>query len=347
MNIGNQIVKICFVCLIGFFLSACEWPSYKKIAVSAFADDSEFNTNLESNQRTQLDALNYYSPNTTVVLQCLNSSNGWTTLGNGTLGLNSDGSPINFNTNRLDHPVYGHNWSGTWLLQVAGNCAKTTTPGATLVTTKWSYQHTATAITLRFTDLGGNVQNNYNDSERSCFFADRTLDFWERHGHCNDPANDNSYLQHLDETITRVSNFVDLWFIFNPRLSVINYLYSGKIDGPNDLWQCTMQATVDGVPYGLVASALDVKTQALKVSLKKGQVHTLGVTVVPFDNFGHKCAVYADAYSGPIQRCGGSNNCSNNTVNLMDPRYHPLFAWGKFGVNPFYQGEQSFSFNLK
>jgi len=304
--LNRKLLKITTLLFGALILSACEWPSYTS-TISNFTDDPQFDRNLESNKIHTLTNLHYFTPSTVVVLQCLNSSNTWTTLGNGTPFTNPDGSFTNYNGNTPSRVVYGFNWDGNWINQIANNCNISTTALSAPKTTDWTYSHTQKSLTLRFTDLSGKVFANFNDQERTCFSNDPSTDMWQRFADCNVSSNDQYFAQPIDEQITRVSNYGTI---------------SASFGSSADQWSCNWYVFIDGIPQKINAQGVQMVYGRDGGNMPQTKTQK-GTHTVKFDRNGLTCyptgrscpsastCVSDSVYVNASSPCNGPGFCSN------------------------------------
>ena len=303
MNFFNRkLLKITTLLFAALILSACEWPDYSSIA-SSFTDDAQFDRNLESNKIHNLTALHYYSPQTSVDLQCLNSSNTWTTLGAGNPSRNPDGSLQDFNSNTPGRVVYAFHWDGNWINQVASNCVITKTALPSPTTTAWVYSHAQSSIKLRFLAANSGVLPNFNDQERSCFWSDTSPDFWQRYADCNVASNDESFDQPINEQITRASNYGTI---------------SASFGSSADQWSCNWYVFIDGIPQKVNAQGVQMVYGRDGGNMPQTKIQK-GLHTVKFDRNGLTC--YPTGRS-----CPSASTCVSDSVyvNASSPCSGPF-----------------------
>lgn len=309
----NKCIRFFIICLLQVGISACEWPSYVKLAVTSFADDPGFDRNADSNKIQQLSSLSYYWDDTAVTLQCLNGAGNWINIGVGSVSKNSDGTLLNFNSKYPDKPVYGHTWSGSSIIQAVAYCRVTKMLISTLKTNDWTYSHYQKSLTLRAVASNGFVIPNYSDTERACWGNDPSPDYWQRHNDCNNQSNDVSYLQSVDEEIVRNSNFTQVRVDLN--------------SGSQDIYNCDLDVKMDDVDYGVFY--YKTTTSPLYFKLKQGADHHLQVAVqgciLKLNNFtGQPACPYISLGGTPVPNPTGAN-CPENTETVYVP--HGVYSW--------------------
>lgn len=325
-------LKLILILLVQVGVSACNWPSYTKI-LSSFTDDPGFDRNLESNQISRLSSLYYYWPQTTLMLQCLAPNNTWVSLAGSEVTRNPDGSLRDFNASTPGRVVYHHYWNGDLIRQMSSSCRVQESVVSTLETDRWTYTRKQKSLTLRVVQSDGFVPPAYGDAERACFGNHPASDMWQRHSACNDPSNDSSFGQSIDESIERVSNYTSFSLGFN--------LLGNSIPLTNDAWKCSYNVKVDGVSRGSWGSPVGGPIYIDMGKLKYGS-HSVGLTV-------KQCSIIsACAGTLPPRTCDATNTVFAYSYwrepmsNVTEYRNSNI----RFVANPYFKGEQKFTFLL-